>query len=486
MDKSTLLSYYKRKDIQNEIIANAKNREIAVRFSDIGFGERPDILQYPSDIIELAKQGATSFHASEEIWKNPLRLSADMKKKELEDLRTGWDLVIDIDSKIWNLSRIAAWLIIKSLKEHGISSVSVKFSGNKGFHIGVPFEAFPEKISDTITKTQFPDYPKLIAQYILNYIAEKHTKVESKFIIFGKRFKINIDKLIKATKDTKLTYWYCNNCKKKVEKKKEEKQEIILDSSDIDFINDPSYKSKVKKSTFRDKVKCCNNPQHIKRFDISSIIDIDTLLISSRHLYRMPYSLHEKSGLASIPFNPDKILNFKKEHALPSKVKVLKHRFLDKRNVKKEALNLLKKSLAFRPPEDQQPIMKKEFTQIKAALPEHLFPPCIKRILKGLEDGRKRSLFILLNFLTSVGWNYADIETLLKEWNKKNNEPLRETYLLSHLKYHKARKKKILPANCSNNMYYKDIRVCIPDNLCNKIKNPVNYAIRKGRYIKKQ
>ena len=34
--------------------------------------------------------------------------------------------------------------------------------------------------------------------------------------------------------------------------------------------------------------------------------------ISSRHLYRMPYSLHEKSGLVSIPFNPEKVMLFRK------------------------------------------------------------------------------------------------------------------------------------------------------------------------------
>jgi len=70
IDKSTLLSYYKRKDIQEEIIANAKNREIAIKFGDKGFGPRPDVLQYPRDILELVKQGATSFHASEELWSN--------------------------------------------------------------------------------------------------------------------------------------------------------------------------------------------------------------------------------------------------------------------------------------------------------------------------------------------------------------------------------------------------------------------------------
>jgi len=47
------LSYYKRRDIQEEIIKAAKNREIAVRFDD-KFGSRPDVLNNPNDILELA------------------------------------------------------------------------------------------------------------------------------------------------------------------------------------------------------------------------------------------------------------------------------------------------------------------------------------------------------------------------------------------------------------------------------------------------
>ena len=107
-------------------------------------------------------------------------------------------------------------------------------------------------------------------------------------------------------------------------------------------------------------------------------------------------------------------------------------------------------------------------------------------ILNGLKDGRKRSLFILINFLTSVGWDYEKIEKLLWEWNKRNEEPLREVYILGQLRYHKQQRKKILPPNCSNTMYYKDFQVCLPDNLCSKIKNPVNYSIRKTRYLNKE
>ena len=71
------LQYYSKKEVQEEILRTAKNREISGNYNNKGFSKRPDILQYPSDIIELVKQGATSFHISEERWENPLDLKTD-------------------------------------------------------------------------------------------------------------------------------------------------------------------------------------------------------------------------------------------------------------------------------------------------------------------------------------------------------------------------------------------------------------------------
>jgi len=159
------LSHYKRKDIQEEMIIAARNREVAVNYNN-SFGPRPDVLKNPGDILELAKQKATSFHVSEELWKNPLRLSPNMKKHDAESLRIGWDLVLDIDCKIFEYSKIAANLVIKALKFYDISSISCKFSGNKGFHIGVPFEAFPTSIKNEKTSKMFPDAPRRIAFYV--------------------------------------------------------------------------------------------------------------------------------------------------------------------------------------------------------------------------------------------------------------------------------------------------------------------------------
>ena len=129
-------------------------------------------------------------------------------------------------------------------------------------------------------------------------------------------------------------------------------------------------------------------------------------------------------------------------------------------------------------------LAKSSFDALQEAIPDVFFPPCIEKMLSGLEDGKKRSIFILINFLKSVGWSYELIEEKIKEWNKKNPDPLKETIIVGQLRYHK-RSEKILPPNCENKMYYIDMRVCNPDNLCKRVKNPVNYAIIKAKIEKK-
>src|SRR3989338_9203599 len=182
LTKSSVLKYYKRKEIQEALIAHARNKEIGLRFGQ-SFGKRPDVLRYPREILDLTQQSissaewkteqALSFHASEELWENPLALSTGQSRKELDELRTGWDLVLDIDCKIVDYSKLCAHLIVRFLQYCGVREVSVKFSGNKGFHIGVPFEAFPQEVGNVLSKNLFPEAPRKIAFYIKDNIASE-------------------------------------------------------------------------------------------------------------------------------------------------------------------------------------------------------------------------------------------------------------------------------------------------------------------------
>ena len=423
---SKLLNHYKRPEIQDAILRTTSGKEIAIKYGDKGYGKRPDTLRYPNDILSAVQEGATSFHVSEEHWGTLGQLGTNLSRRELDDLRTGWDLVLDIDCAHFEYSQIAADLLCKALQHHGVQSVSVKFSGNHGFHIGVPFKAFPPTLGAHLTKQLFPEAPRRIAIYLRDFIKEALA----------------------------------------VELLKFEDVNAIMRKTGL------SYDALVQ-----------NN-----KFDPYQILTIDTVLLASRHLYRSVYSFNEKSGLISVPIEPHHIRAFNRDTALPGNVQVTFVRFLDSSTcVAGEARQLLVQAYDHKP-EGEKPKEDelREFAALDQAIPEPFFPPCIKLIFGGMDDGKKRALFILVNFLVSCGWSYDMIQARLQEWNAKDKEQLRDTILLGHIKYHKAQQKKVLPPNCQNMMYYNDLGVCQPDSLCAKIKNPVSYAIRKTRLLKQE
>jgi hypothetical protein len=439
MHISNILKYYKRKDIQQAIVENAKDREVSVRYMDGSFGKRPDVLQYPEDVfasvmqhVEKRRYGS-SFHASEERWHNPLSLKPSMKKNELDDNRKAWDLVIDIDCHFLEYSKIAADLVVKFFKYAGIKSVSVKFSGRAGFHIGVPWECFPEKVAGKDTKNMFPEAPRKIAMYIKERI-------------------------------------------------KEELSNAILKAEGSDF---SKIQEKTGKNTQEITREIMKDGIRIRKLDVEPFLDIDTLLISSRHLYRMPYSFNEKSGMVSVPVHPDKILEFDIKEAQAENVIVKPElKFLDREASPGEAAKLLVEALDFRAKEEikkqaREEMESKEVDVPEEATPEACFPPCIQLILKGLKDGRKRAMFSLVNFFTSVGWSPEQTQQRMLQWNKQNDEPLRDQDIINQVNYHKQKKQIVLPPNCDNKAYYVDFHVCKPDNLCSRVKNPVSYAKRK-------
>ncbi len=476
---STAIRYYSRKDIQNAIYESSINRECVPKLisnQELIFGKRPNVLNYPSDVIEFVKQRATSFHISEERWSNPMSLSNDLKPKELEKLRTGWDLIIDVDFPVFEGSKIIANEIIKALYEHGIRSISCKFSGNKGFHIGIPFEAMPKRIKNKETRLLFPELPMKILKYINWYIDNKQNNFKTSKKIEEVLTNINYkekDKLLKKVclncnyeffaEDKKEYIYLCYNCGNQTIKN--EKEKVVL----CEKCN------RVMELVHISEVKCprCGSKNITTKVDLG----LDAILISKRHLFRSPYSLHEKSLLVSLPINPEDVMYFKKEYANPKEVKV-KHKFLNKEDVKEDASKLLLQALDFHieidKKEDEKRIIIKNTNKINV----EYFPPCIKKALNGLEDGRKRFLFIIINFLKKLNWKNEEIISLVKDWNNnKNPEPLRESIVNAQLRYHLKRDE--MPPNCDRKDFYADIGICNPDALCKKIKNPVTYAIKK-------
>ena len=436
LSKSTCLKFYKRKDIQDAMVLHAQNKEIGMRYGEM-FGKRPDTLTYPRDILELALREVTSFHASEELWSNPLSLSSTMSKKDLDQLRTGWDLVLDIDCKIMEYSRISAALIIEFLRYCEVKDISIKFSGNKGFHIGIPFEALPKQVGSNLTKDLFPDAAKKIAFYIKENIKEE----------LGKRI-------------LEYEQGQFHNIKERV------------NLPDEDIIRYETNK-------LGDK---------IAKLNVDKFLEIDTILISPRHLYRMPYSLHEKSGLVSLPLDPDKVLEFEKSMAEPEKILAPMFPFLDRNVHGESARRLLLQALDFEVKTKEEKIPSTQTYQdyvISSPITEEFFPPCIKSILNGLDDGKKRGVFILMNYLGKLGWNKQQVEELLHTWNtEKNREPLREVYIKGQLAHFTAGER--LPPNCDNDGYYQGMGLACNADHCKRFKNPVNYTLSKWRWHMQQ
>ena len=109
-------------------------------------------------------------------------------------------------------------------------------------------------------------------------------------------------------------------------------------------------------------------------------------------------------------------------------------------------------------------------------LSEKHFPPSIRKILQGLQDGRKRALFILLNLFRSLDMDREELEDRLYSWNEKNPVPLKTGYIKSQLSW-SYRNKRVLPPNFDKD-YYKGIGV-VPTIEELRYKNPINYVVKK-------
>jgi hypothetical protein len=407
-----IVRFYGREDIQKEMIKLARYREVAGRTMDDSFLRRPGILQYPTDIVNKVKDGYASFHCSVEHWSNPMALGPDLRPSDLDELRMGWDLIIDLDARIkLDHARIAAVCIVDLLKEYGITP-TVKFSGRRGFHIAIAKEAFPQEINFSFLSKRYPDITRIIIRFIREKLKDRIR-----------------DELIKYEGGI---------------------VELLKDSGTTEA--DPYY-----------------------------FVDVEENW-GNRHLFRMPYSLHMKTGLVSVPIQLFKLKNFEPEQAKMENVKILPYLV----NKKEEATELLLQALDWdakiiKEAPEVKTVRKRKFTD---PVPEEHFPPCMKILIGGIENGKKRSIFSLITFLKSVNWPEEKIEEKVKEWNLKceeKGEGLTDRYLMSQLRWHDRQQREILPANCSSDLFWKSTepKLCQPDAICGNTKNPVNYAFKK-------
>jgi hypothetical protein len=482
--------YYSRPEIQKAIHEFCKNREVSPRYFE-GFGKRPDKLEYPGDILQLVHKGATSFHCSEEIWEDPLNLDTEMTENQANELRVGWDLLIDIDCKWFDYSKKAAQSVLQVFKNHGIKNYGIKFSGSKGFHIILPWNSLPKEIAGEKTKNLFPELPRKI----LAYIAFKSEQImkESLPEDFYQQFKnVDIKKGIKCNNcggvasEYKLVSFHCPKCYRREDRKirQGEKTEFkcpdcrrafeIVNSEDVYECNKCNISSR-------------DNPGNFSRHvevDLAELMGLDLIMVSPRHLFRAPYSLHEKTALASVVLSEKELEEFDLKDADPMKIQIKDFIPNSKEN---EAEKLIREALDWAKENEisygvsQEEKIKGKYADFKPIKLDNVqddqFPPSIKKLLQGVSDGRKRGLFILINFFRSIGMPKEEMEKRIYEWNDKNQVPLKRGYIVSQLTW-AYRRKPIMPPNFSTD-YYKAIGAS-PTSEELFAKNPVNYTVKKN------
>lgn len=410
--KDRIERYYLQDNIVEEMVRLSKYREFAPTYPK-GYGSRPDAINFPGDFRSFVEKGAIAFHGSVERWKNPLLID----NTDQDKLRTGWDLVIDIDADDgMAYAKEAARGVVDELEMHGLSeeTISVKFSGNRGFHIGVRAESFPDRIGGTDIDQLYPKLP----QAIVGYLRERLH-----------------DRLAEAFRE--------------------------IDPGKEDVLSE-------------------EGPYEVA--------DIENDW-GKRHLFRMAYSVNEKTidgphgTLVSLPIAIEDIEDFEKEDARMLEVEV-EERFLDDytegaaTDLAVEALDWLSRQRMREDDDDGKTRKDGDYDIPDEALAQEHFPAPIKRILSGLDDGRKRALFILATFLRQVGYDWDAVEAEIWDWNDRNKEPLRDNYIKSQLQWHRRQEDPLMPPNFDKDVY-KDIGVIDEEEdrkMLENFENPVPYA----------
>ena len=181
----------------------------------------------------------------------------------------------------------------------------------------------------------------------------------------------------------------------------------------------------------------------------------------------------------SVPIHKNKVIDFNIEQAKPDSVDT-RLDFFDIHPQKDEAASLFIRAYDAFQAEDKKDTESadvKSFTPVNLPLDLTKLPPCIKIMLNGLSDGRKRSIFILVNFLRSIGRTKEEITSFLIDWNTRNKPPLKQNLIIQQVEYAFSGKS-YPPPNCDAKGYYKFFNVCFPDQTCRLIKNPFSYYIR--------
>ncbi len=235
MNLRKVYEYYSREDVRNFLLNFSKDREVVGVFRNGNFSQRPNVILYPKDITAMVKTGVIEFHGSLEHWSQPMNLRQDNHDK----LRTGWDLILDVDCKLFEHGKIASEAFLWGMKKHDVKGVSIKFTGGTGFHIGIPWDSIPKTIDYKPSDKLYPELARKIVMYLKDFVFE--------------RLERNLFKKYSAEELSKQ-------------------------------VNKPLGRILTDEG-----------------LEVYEIVDVDPVLVSPRHLFRLPYSLNGKTFLVSLP-----------------------------------------------------------------------------------------------------------------------------------------------------------------------------------------
>lgn len=418
MNRQEIFDYYSNDKISSILVKNSKEREVAGAFFDGTYDSRPNALQFATDVTQMAKKGVVSFHFSVEHWKNPMAI----QEKKYDKLRSGWDLLIDIDSKLGlEESKAAVMVIHRFLEKYGIKNYGIKFSGRRGFHICLPWAMFPKEINYGKAELMYPGVPRILSSFLRDKIS---------------------DALMKELL------------------KKKSAKELIATLEEPPSSLSPYFFVEVEKNW------------------------------GNRHMFRAPFSLNEKTWLVSLPMKYSDVVDFSAEKATPQNalISTFEDFFVGEEN---EAEAFLIDAMDWNSMQQKEKPKPAKKIYYENKMPAESFPPCIKTVLSGLADGRKRSLFTLINFLRMMNWPWQEVEQTVFEWNEKNKPPLPRNIIVSQLRWCQINQR--TPSNCppDGEMYYVSTGICHPDEICKAgtdkivIKNPIVYPFKKIKRTKK-
>ncbi len=154
--------------------------------------------------------------------------------------------------------------------------------------------------------------------------------------------------------------------------------------------------------------------------DVSSVAtngSLDTRIYDRRRLFRLPNSIHHRSGLYKVELTHDelKTLSIAEIMELATAPRQLGHSerlpaSVKTRSALRKYLMITKKKHATRPVEP---------------LKIDRCPPCIEELLKGVSKGiRNNAAMVLASYLLQTGEEYDTILGKLLEWNSRLSEPL--------------------------------------------------------------